>query len=268
MKNYKLIDTHCHLDIIEEQGLSIPESIQKAKEAGLEKMVQIGINYETSVLAKDLSHQYAKEDVYYTIGCHPVYDIQEDESNKILGMIEKNVDDPRLVGVGEIGLDYYHKKSSPKSQMETFHKFLDISVTHKLPVIIHSRDAEEDTFQALSEYKGKAFGVIHCFTYNQEYAHKFMELGYYISFSGIVSFKNATDIHKAASSLPLESVLIETDSPFLTPPPFRGKRNDPSNLKYILERMFSLRDETNIEVENKIFENSIKFIQRKAYYTC
>lgn len=266
--NYKLIDTHCHLDIIKEQGLDIPDSIQKAKNAGLQKLVQIGINYETSIFARELVAKYDQEDIYYTIGCHPIYDIQWEEVDEIVNLVEENVSDSKLVGIGEIGLDYYHKKDNIDSQKEIFSKFLDLSVKHKLPVIIHSRDAEEDTFQILNEYKGKAFGVIHCFTYNKEYAHKFMELGYYISFSGIVAFKNAKDIHEAAGSLPLESILIETDSPFLAPPPFRGKRNDPSYLKYILERMFSLRDETNSEVEDQIFENSTKFIQRKAYYTC
>ena len=106
--------------------------------------------------------------------------------------------------------------------------------------------------------------MIHCFTYDTEYALKYAELGYYISFSGVVAFKNAADIQEAARKVPLESILIETDAPFLSPPPHRGKRNDSSNLPFILEKMFSLRTEANHKVEEKIYENSVKFIHRKA----
>ena len=118
--------------------------------------------------------------------------------------------------------------------------------------------------QTLEKYKGKVTGVIHCFTYDYEYAKKFCDLGYFISFSGIVAFKNAKDIHESASRLPLESILLETDAPFLAPPPFRGKRNDPSNLTYILEKINSLRNESNTKVEETIYKNSLKFISRKA----
>ena len=120
------------------------------------------------------------------------------------------------------------------------------------------------TYKVLKDYKGKGFGVIHCFAYNAEYALKFVELGYYISFSGVVVFKNAQDIQEAARQVPLESILIETDAPYLAPPPHRGKRNDSSNLPFILEKMFSLRTEANHKVEQTIYENSLKFIHRKA----
>ncbi|EMO06896.1 hydrolase, TatD domain protein [Leptospira interrogans serovar Icterohaemorrhagiae str. Verdun HP] len=135
-----------------------------------------------------------------------------------------------------------------------------------MPVVIHSRDAKEDTISILKNFRDQAFGVIHCFTYDYLTAKTLVDIGYYISFSGIVAFKNATEIQEAAQKLPLECILIETDAPFLAPPPFRGKRNEPSYMKFILDKMFSLRKESNSDVENKLFENSIKFMNRKAYH--
>ncbi len=263
--NYSLIDTHCHLDIIEAQGQDISVSLEKSHAAGVKKIVQIGINFDRSLAAKRIAVETKAEiDISYTIGCHPADNIESPEVEEISNMIESCKDEKKFVGIGEIGLDYYHKKETKESQFKTFHHFMEMSVKHALPVVIHSRDAAEDTYQVLKDYKGKGFGVIHCFAYNAEYALKFVELGYYISFSGVVVFKNAQDIQEAARQIPLENVLIETDAPFLAPPPHRGKRNDSSNLPFILEKMFSLRGETNHKVEQAIYENSLKFIHRKA----
>jgi TatD DNase family protein len=263
--NYSLIDTHCHLDIIEAQGQDISVSLEKSQTAGVKKIVQIGINLDRSLAAKRIALDTKTEiDLSYTIGCHPADNIESPEIEEISSMIESCKDEKNFVGIGEIGLDYYHKKETKESQFKTFHHFMEISVKHALPVVIHSRDAAEDTYRVLKDYKGKGFGVIHCFAYNSEYALKFVELGYYISFSGVVVFKNAQDIQEAARQIPLENILIETDAPFLAPPPHRGKRNDSSNLPFILEKMFSLRTEANHKVEESIYENSLKFIHRKA----
>ncbi len=262
--NYSLIDTHCHLDIIEAQGQDISVSLEKSQVAGVKKIVQIGINLDRSLAAKRIAWDTKTEiDLSYTIGCHPADNIESPEVEEISSMIDSCKDEKNFVGIGEIGLDYYHKKETKESQFKTFHHFMEMSVKHALPVVIHSRDAAEDTYQVLKDYKGKGFGVIHCFAYNAEYALKFVELGYYISFSGVVVFKNAQDIQEAARQVPLENILIETDAPFLAPPPHRGKRNDSSNLPFILEKMFSLRTEANHKVEESIYENSLKFIHRK-----
>lgn len=260
-----MIDTHCHLDIIEEQGQNIDISLQKSAAAGVKKLVQIGINYESSVLSKNISLKHSSEDldIYYTIGCHPAYKEGFPERDEIINLIESNLDDRKFVGIGEIGLDYFHEKDSMPAQKEILNTLLEVARKEKMPIIIHSRDAAEDTYQALKKWNGEVHGVIHCFTYDYEYAKKFADLGFFISFSGIVAFKNASDIHDAARKLPLDSIMIETDAPFLSPPPFRGKRNDSSNLVYILEKIFSLRDEPNSTIETAIFENSLKFINRK-----
>lgn len=263
--NYSLIDTHCHLDLIETQGQDITTSLEKSKVAGVKKIVQIGINLERSKIARQIANETQTDiELSYTIGCHPADNIDSPEIEDISKMIEDKLEEKNFVGIGEIGLDYFHKTETKDSQIKTFHHFMEISVKHALPVIIHSRDAAEDTYQILKKYKGKAFGVIHCFTYNTEFALKYAELGYYISFSGILAFKNATDIQEAARQVPLESILIETDAPYLSPPPHRGKRNDSSNMPFILEKMFALRNEANHKVEEKLYENSLKFIQRKA----
>jgi len=265
---YSLIDTHCHLDIIQEQGQDIAESLQKSASAGVKKIVQIGIDLPSSLKAREIADSFSTEDlkIHYTVGCHPTETHEFPNADQILAFAEKQLDHPRFTGIGEIGMDLYHDASTKKLQREIFSKFLEFSAKHQLPVVIHSRDAFEETYEALSEFKGKAFGVIHCFTYDYEAGRKFVDLGYYVSFSGIVAFKNATDIHEAAKKLPLNALLIETDSPFLAPPPHRGKRNDSSNMPYILERMFSLREETNVSVTEQLYSNSEKFINRKAYY--
>jgi len=265
---YSIIDTHCHLDIIQEQGQEIPESLAKSKVAGVKKIVQIGIDLPSSENAKKISKEFSDSDlqVHYTLGCHPTETHEFPNSEAILELAKGSLDDPFFTGIGEIGMDLYHNAEKKKEQREVLSKFLSFSSEHQLPVVIHSRDAFDETWEGLSEYKGKSFGVIHCFTYDYEMGKKFVDLGYYISFSGILAFKNATDIHEAAKKLPLDSILIETDAPFLAPPPHRGKRNDSSNMPFILERMFGLREESNIKIEETLYLNSEKFINRKAYY--
>ncbi|PJZ71088.1 DNAase [Leptospira perolatii] len=265
---YSIIDTHCHLDIIEEQGLSVKDSLENAKLSGIKKIVQIGIDLESSLRAKGLAEKYSDNEleIKYSIGCHPTETGEFPKKDEILKLTKENLNDPRLCALGEIGLDYYHEASTKQIQVEILHSFLQASAEFKLPVVIHSRDAGEDTYSILKEHRDNAFGVIHCFTYDYTLAKKFVDLGYYISFSGILAFKNATEIQEAAEKLPLESMLIETDAPFLAPPPFRGKRNEPSYTKYVLEKMFSLRKETNLEVEKNLFSNSEKFMNRKAYF--
>lgn len=263
--NYSLIDTHCHLDLIEKQGQEISISLEKSHNADVKKIVQIGINLERSKDAKCIATETQTTiDLSYTIGCHPADTIDFPEVEEISKMVEANLEDKKFVGIGEIGLDFFYQKDTKEPQLKKFRHFMELSVKHALPVIIHSRDAAEETYEVLKEFKGKGFGVIHCFTYNLEYATKFVKLGYYISFSGIVVFKNAKDIQETARQIPLESILIETDAPYLSPPPNRGKRNDSSNLPFILEKMFALRTEENHKVEQAIYENSLKFIQRRA----
>lgn len=265
---YSIIDTHCHLDIIQEQGQSIPESLEKSVRSGVDKILQIGIDLESSLRAKEIAHtDYGdKPFIHYSIGCHPTETHEFPKSKEIMSLVRENLPDPKLSAIGEIGIDLYHTAESKKAQIAVLEEFLDLAEETHLPVVIHSRDGFEETYEVLKKWKTRAFGVIHCFTYDYNAGKKFVDLGYYVSFSGVVAFKNATDIHDAAKKLPLDAVLIETDAPFLAPPPHRGKRNDSSNMPLILDRMFSLREEGNETIANQLYENSEKFLNRKAYY--
>lgn len=264
LMNYRLIDTHCHLDIIEDQGQSISTSLEKAKKHGVSAIVQIGINYENSLTAQKIISQFKNGiELRYTIGCHPADDIPLEEAESIYQLVLQSEGDSNFIGIGEIGLDYYHKKDNMEYQKSIFRKFIELAIQKKLPIIVHSRDAAEDTYQILSEYSGKVGGIIHCFTYDYNYAKKFCDLGFYISFSGIVAFKNAVDIHEAAKNIPLENILIETDAPFLSPPPHRGKRNEPSYIVHTFKRILELRTENVEKVEDSIYQNSLKFINKQ-----
>ncbi|EMY62453.1 hydrolase, TatD family [Leptospira terpstrae serovar Hualin str. LT 11-33 = ATCC 700639] len=265
---YSTIDTHCHLDIIREQGQEIEETLAKSRMAGVDRMVQIGIDLPSSKEAVRISETHSTKDleIFYSIGCHPTETHEFPNADQILDLAKSRMNDSKFSAIGEIGVDLYHDASTRLAQNEVLRKFLQFSSDYKLPVVIHSRDAFADTYEALKEYKTKAFGVIHCFTYDYEAARQFVDLGYYVSFSGIVTFKSATDIQEAARKIPLETILIETDAPFLSPMPHRGKRNDSSHLPFVLEKMFSLRTETNAEVSDRIYQNSIKFTERKAYH--
>ncbi len=262
--NYSLIDTHCHLDIIEKEGLPISETLSLSREKGVREILQIGIDYESSVRAQKISEISNDIKINFTAGSHPADKISSEENDNIENFIRENISNSKFTGIGEIGLDFYHRGDSSKDQEEVFRRFLSLSEEMKCPVIIHSRSAKEETYNILKEYKNKVFGVLHCYTYDLEYALKFIELGYYISFSGIVVFKNAKELQETASSIPLSNILIETDAPFLSPPPNRGKRNDPTNLPYVLEKIFELRNEKRQLIEESIFTNSQNFINRKA----
>jgi len=262
-----LIDTHCHLDIIETQG-QLPElSLEKAKKEQISGILQIGIDENSNFRAKELAHGLSSPDleIHYSIGCHPTEVHEFPKSDSILAFAKQNLLDPKLSAIGEIGIDLYHEKESILEQRETFQIFLEFAREQKIPVVIHSRDGFEETYALLKEFPG-VFGVIHCFTYDYEKAKKFIDLGFYISFSGIVTFKSAKDIQEAAKNIPLETLLIETDAPFLAPSPFRGKRNEPAYVTYVMNHIQELRSEEKDLIVSKVYHNSKKFLNRKAYH--
>jgi TatD DNase family protein len=262
---YSIVDTHCHLDLIQSQGQEISLSLEKAIYSGVKKLIQIGIDFSSSTQAEQISeNNILPIEIYFTIGAHPCHKVSKQETAEIAKLIEQKVTHPKFVGIGEIGLDYYHSKDDWTEQEEIFRNFIEISIQKSLPIVVHSRDAAEATVKVLKEYKDKAFGVIHCFTYNLELAREFCKLGYYISFSGILTFKNAKDIQQAAREIPLENILLETDSPFLAPTPYRGKRNEPSYMPHILEFLFQIRKEQKTKIEEQVYENSLNFIHKKA----
>ncbi len=236
MEKEVLVDTHCHLDMPEFDD-DRDEVIKRALDAGVESIICIGTDEESSRAAIELSRKY-KEIVYATVGIHPhdarLYSDEHSERLKALARQEG------VVGIGEIGLDYHYDNSPRDAQRNAFVRQLEVAVELQLPVVIHSREARKDTMRILRE-SGATRGVMHCFSGDRHMAEEAMALGFYISIAGPVTFKNARRLAEIATSVPDEYLLVETDAPYLTPVPHRGKRNEPAYLVHTVERIAELR---------------------------
>ena len=229
------IDVHAHLDMLEDSpGITL----QKAKAVGVSKIVTIGTEPSDHEFVLATAKQFYP-DMYCTLGVHPHQGILWKEE---VGLwIEKHLPEKEVIAVGEIGLDYHYNQSPVENQREAFRKQLDIARRFKMPVQIHTRDADEDTAEILTEFKGQVTGLIHCFTSSMKLARICLDLGYDISFSGIVTFKNAQDLREVCKIVPLDRLHVETDSPFLAPPPHRGKKNTPAYVVHTAEVVANLR---------------------------
>ena len=250
---YKIIETHCHLDYLKEKPLV--ETLQEAKESGVEKIITISVEPDNFDAAMELAEQ--NEEVYFTQGTHP-HDAKfsTDES---LRMTKERSSHPKFVAVGEIGLDYHYNHSPQETQIKVFKEQLEIAIETKLPVVIHSREADEDMMAILSEYAPRLEkkGVIHSFSSGEELAKKALELGFYLGFNGILTFKKAQNVRDIVEICPLDKLLLETDAPFLTPVPYRGKENSPAKLKYILEKIAEIKQVSPKEIEETCYQNSL-----------
>lgn len=216
------IDIHAHLDMLEDS----PEvTLQRAKAGGVSKIITIGTEPSDHEFVLKTAKQFYP-DVYCTLGVHPHQGVQWKE--EIGQWIEKHLPEKEVVAVGEIGLDYHYNQSPVEDQREAFRRQLDIARRHKLPVQIHTREAEQDTVEILKEFKGEVTGLIHCFTSSSWLAKECLDLGLNISFSGIVTFKNAESLRDTCKLVPLDRLHVETDAPFLAPVPQRGKKNTPA----------------------------------------
>lgn len=232
-----LIDTHCHLSYEDYDNL---DEIIKGMD-GI--MIASGCDDKTNKEVLELVKKYPN--VYGTLGIHP------EEIDSITSMsykfIEKNINNPKIVGIGEIGLDYYWTKDNIDKQKEVFEYQLKLAEKYNKPVVIHSRESIQDTYDILKKYKLK--GTIHCFNSSIEMAREFIKLGYKIGVGGVVTFKNSKKLQEIVKKLDLKDILIETDSPYLTPEPYRGKRNNPSNVYYVALKISELK---NISITNVI----------------
>lgn len=229
------IDLHAHLDKLQEGP---EEALRLAREVGVDRVITIGTDPEDLKTVVELTRKYPKQ-VYGTLGIHPHEGIKY--TSEIGTYIEENLKEPGIVAVGEIGLDYYYDGSPHEEQRQAFRAQLDISCRHGFPVEIHTRDAEEDTVTILNEYRGRARGLIHCFTGTQWLAEKALDLGFNISISGIVTFKNAEALREVVRFLPLDRMHVETDSPFLAPVPMRGRPNTPANVVHTAKFVAELK---------------------------
>ena len=247
-----MIDSHCHLDHEPLIG-DLDNVLLRSKNIGIKKLLTISTSLESFNKVKEIVNK--DEIIFGSIGIHP----HETNNNTIdAEFISKNIkENQKIIGIGETGLDFYYNNSDKEKQIKSFRVHIEASVKSKAPLIIHSRDAEEDTFNILNEYKDEKLKILmHCFTGSQKFAEKLLNFNSYFSASGIITFKNATDLQKTFDFLPSDRVLIETDSPFLAPEPKRGKKNEPSFIDFTATKLAEIK---NIEKSKLIKITSDNF---------
>jgi len=234
------VDTHCHLDMAA-YGEDLEEVLHRATANNVRRIVTIGIDLASSREAVGLAQRYRQ--LSATIGIHP-HDVDRLEDADYRELERLFADHSKhIVGLGEIGLDYIKQHSHPDKQRTHFKKQLDLAHALKLPIVVHNREANDDTIKLLQQAKPLDHGgIMHCFSGDMEFARKVLDLGMLISIPGIVTFKNAATLHEVARQIPLSAMVLETDGPFLAPHPFRGKRNEPAYLYYTAQKIAELRD--------------------------
>lgn len=240
----QFIDTHCHLDMTA-YSADLDQVLDRALVSHIKRIVTIGIDLSSSRDAVAIAQKY--QQISATIGIHP-HDVDNLKHSDYTELERLYADHAKhIVGFGEIGLDYVKQHSDPSRQREHFQRQLDLAHRLELPVIVHNREADDDTLQILQAAKPLEFGgIMHCFSGDVAFAHKVLDLGMLISIPGIVTFKNAAILHEVIRQIPLASMVLETDGPFLAPHPFRGKRNEPSYLVFTAHKIAELK---NIELE-------------------
>ncbi len=254
--NTSWIDVHTHINMLE--GTS-EEVVQNALAGGVERLITIGTELDDLRTVVELVDKHAPY-VYGTLGYHPhEADHFCDDARQF---ILENLNHPRIVAVGEIGLDYYYDNSDREAQKAAFEEQLGFAKKFNLPVEIHTRDAEEDTVEILKKYKGDVKGILHCFTGTQWLADQAIDLGFNISISGVVTFKNAEALREVVKSLPLDRIHIETDAPFLTPAPFRGKKNAPEMMVHTAKCVAELKNVSMEELAKQTRENALKLFTK------
>ena len=236
-----LIDTHAH--IYTEYYEDIETVLTKSFEHGINYIISSGVNHKTNTELIDLASDY--KNLYITLGIHP--ESADDYLDSDITFIEKNINNPKVVAIGEIGLDYHYEGYDKQKQIDLFKKQLTIAEKNHIPVVIHSREATQDTIDILKKFSVK--GVIHSFSGSYEVAKEYIKMGYKLSINGIVTFKNA-HIKDIVKRIGIENFVLETDSPYLTPVPFRGKTNFPGNIKYIAQFLETHLDLSLEEISN------------------
>ena len=228
------IDSHCHI-YYDTFNSDIENVINKAQDAGVKRLICIGVDLESSESCINLANKF--KNVYATIGFHP-HESKLAEPN-YLNILSSMSEDPKVVAIGEIGLDFHYNHSDSDIQRKVFIQQLELAKSINLPAVVHSRNADNETFEDISSIQNSR-GVIHCFASDLKQAERIIKLGYYISFTGLITFvKELVDVVK---KIPLNKILIETDSPYLAPIPFRGKRNEPKNVIEIAKKIAEIKE--------------------------
>ena len=239
-----IIDTHAHLDFPDFKD-DLDDVIKRAGEVGVEYIINVGTSVATSVKSIELAKKY--DHIYASVGIHPnsASNVPSDDWSRLEALAVES----KVVAIGETGLDYYRDRSKKEDQKRLFLQHMELAVKHNLPVIIHNREASSDCLEIVRKYSGRVNGVIHCFAGSRDDAKEFLELGFYISFAGPITFPKAENLREALKAVPVEKLLLETDCPFLSPQPKRGKRNEPSYLQYTISALTELYKLTVEDIE-------------------
>lgn len=255
----RLIDSHCHLDF---DGLAdrLPDVLSAMDANGIAGCMTIGVTLEEAPQVLAIAHTY--EQVFASVGVHPEYADHREPDVETLCTL---ADDPKVLAIGETGLDYHWHKDQPEWQRERFRVHIRAARALKKPLVIHTREASADTLAILKEEGADAVGgILHCFTESLEVARAGMDLGFYVSLSGIVSFKKAEQVHEVARSIPLDRLLVETDAPYLAPVPYRGKPNEPAYVKHVAEAIADLRQMSLEEIAAASSQNFLRLFPAAA----
>lgn len=247
-----MIDTHTHINCIEE--ISVEDIIKNALDNGVEKLI-VPAAYPTDIeVVKELAQKY--ENVYGLLGVHPSE--VKGWNDDLIDKIKEYSKSSKIVGIGEIGLDYYWDKSFNDLQKEVFIKQIKLANELNFPISVHDREAHKDTFDILTEYNKNSAVVMHCFSGSVEFMKECVKQGWYIAIGGVVTFKKAIKMKEVVKEVPLDKLLLETDAPYLTPVPYRGKTNQPAYVKYVAEEIASIRGISFEEVDEITTQNAKK----------
>lgn len=253
----EIVETHCHLDYLKDQP--VEQIIENAQLAGVGKFITISVDQENLEQVIQLTHQFSN--VYGSQGIHPHQ--AKTYNQEIELRIKQQAQNPKIVAIGETGLDYHYDFSTPQEQDFAFRSQFELSLELNLPLIIHSRKAEEDTISILKQYapQSQRKGVLHSFTSRWELAECALELDFYIGINGIITFKNAQDLVEVVKKIPLNRLLLETDAPYLAPTPHRGKENSPAYLPLIAQKIAQIKEITSAEVITQTTENAYQLFR-------
>jgi TatD DNase family protein len=252
------VDSHCHLDF-PDYDPDRDATVRRARDAGVGRFLTICTRLRDAEKIVQLAAQYP--DVFASIGTHPDRATEEREMGQ--GVLRELAANPKVAAIGECGLDYHNKESTREDQESVFRDHIRVAADTRLPLVIHTREAEADTIRILRD-EPAASGVFHCFTSSMNLAEQALELGYMISFSGIVTFRNAEELREVVKMVPLDRLLVETDAPFLAPVPYRGKRNEPAYVLHTAETIATLKGVTLKELGERTTENFFNLFPRAA----
>ena len=251
------IDSHCHLDRLQlEQDQSLEDILDQARRQNVSGFLCIGIGFENAEQLLEIESRH--QDVWVSMGVHPLYQDQAHNESQLRHWCGK----PQVVAIGETGLDYHYQADNKALQKQSFESHLQVAAEFKKPVIVHTREAQKDTLELIRANQSDSAGVLHCFTESWDMAKAAMDMGYYISISGIVTFRNAETLREIVRKLPLDRLLIETDSPYLAPVPHRGKPNSPVFLPKVAECIAGLKQISTTKLAELTCENFFRLFPR------